>query len=143
MRRRPSASGGVPKGARGGRPVDRRFHFRATELQPTVAHGGRGHILSRRVSSGRDGHAYDFVDFTVVPPRTSIGVHRHADDNEEMYVVLSGRARMTVDGASLDVVPGDVIVNRPGGRHGLRNDGAVDVTLVVIQVPVGASSRSS
>ena len=142
MRRRSSASREVTKGS-GGRPVDRRFRFRATELQPTVAHGGRGHILSRRVSSGRDGHAYDFVDFTVVPPETSIGVHRHTGDNEEMYVVLSGRARMTLDGASFDVVPGDVIVNRPGGRHGLRNVGAVDVTLVVIQVPVGASSRSS
>ena len=45
---------------------------------------------------------------------------------------------MTVDDRSFGVGPGDVIVNRPGGTHGLVNDGAGPLRLVVVDVAVSA-----
>ncbi len=118
--------------------MDRTPHFRfeTQQFEPVVAHDGIGQILSRRVSTADDGRAYDFVDFTIVPPGASIGIHSHAEDNEELYVILSGRAEMTLDGQTLHVAAGDVVVNRAGGCHGLINTGALPVRMVVVQVPV-------
>jgi mannose-6-phosphate isomerase-like protein (cupin superfamily) len=47
---------------------------------------------------------------------------------------------MTVDGTPLVVRPGDVIVNRPGGTHGLRNTGVDPLRLVVVDVAVGGEA---
>jgi len=42
---------------------------------------------------------------------------------------------MHLDDRLFPVGPGDVIRNRPGGKHGLRNTGAEEIRLVVIQIP--------
>jgi mannose-6-phosphate isomerase-like protein (cupin superfamily) len=118
-----------------------RFRFDSQRLEPTVAHDGVGRIRFRRASTRDDGRAYDFLDFTVVPPGVSIGLHTHGLDNEEIYVVLAGRAEMTLDDATFEVTAGDVVVNRPGGTHGLRNDGPEDVRLVVLQLPASSWVR--
>ncbi|KMO43567.1 hypothetical protein VQ03_07715 [Methylobacterium tarhaniae] len=97
-------------------------------------------ILTSRVV-GATG-SVNFIDLTVVPSGSDIGVHTHADDNEEIYVVVSGTATMMVDGRRIAVSAGDVVVNRPGGTHGLWNTGAEELRLVVIEVPVGARGRA-
>lgn len=100
----------------------------------TGDHGGNGTILAHRAYRREDARApIAFVDLVVLPPHTSIGTHRHADD-EETYVVLSGRGRMTLDGAEFPVRAGDVIPNRPYGEHGLANDSDEDLTLLVFEV---------
>ncbi|UHC17606.1 cupin domain-containing protein [Methylobacterium currus] len=104
------------------------------------AHGGKNSILTCR-AVGATG-SVNFIDLTVVPSGGDIGVHTHADDNEEIYVVVSGTATMLVDGRRIAVTAGDVIVNRPGGTHGLWNTGAEEVRLVVVEVPLGASGRA-
>ncbi|MFI9826516.1 cupin domain-containing protein [Streptomyces sp. NPDC051913] len=104
----------------------------------TGDHGGLGTILAHRAyrAEGARGPVA-FVDLVVLPPHTSIGLHRHADD-EETYVILSGRGRMTLDGEEFDVREGDVIPNRAHGEHGLANDSDGELRLLVFEVgPLG------
>jgi mannose-6-phosphate isomerase-like protein (cupin superfamily) len=111
------------------------FSFDRCDFQRVVAHGGTGLIETERVLRGPTATACDFVDLTVVPPGSDIGVHTHGAHDEEFYVIISGTGEMHLDGRTFRVGPGDVIRNRPGGTHGLRNIGEHDVRIVVIQVP--------
>ncbi len=115
------------------------FLFENMRFNTVVAHGGSSPILTRRVLEARMGTAVNFIDFAVVPVGGDIGIHTHSDDNEEVYIIVSGKGEMVLDGRKLTVGPGHVVVNRPGGSHGLKNTGSTDLRLVVIEVPVSAS----
>ncbi|MFJ7151558.1 cupin domain-containing protein [Streptomyces sp. NPDC100445] len=96
-------------------------------------HGGLGTILAHRLFARRPGGpGADFIDLAVLPPGTSIGRHRHGDDRET-YVVLEGGGLMHRDGEEFRVGPGDVVVNDPHGEHGLLNDGARELRLLVFE----------
>jgi len=108
-------------------------------LAPLVAHDGIGEILARRVRDGCAPSAINFIDLVVVPAGRSIGLHRHAASDEEIYVIIAGSGCMTVDGDTVRVGAGDVIANPGGGTHGLVNDGAEALRLVVIDVAVAGA----
>ena len=106
------------------------------ELEPRMqanCHRGEGTI--------RITHIFDkfstkmkFFHYTVLPPGTSIGLHKHKDD-EEFYVVLKGQGEMEVDGVKQDVTAGSVIMNNPFGTHGLKNTSDTeDLELLVFEV---------
>ncbi len=116
----------------------RNFAFETIAFNRVIAHGGSQPILTRRVLEAKMGTAVNFIDFTIVPAGSDIGVHTH-DDNEEMYIIISGEGEMEVYGQRRPVGPGHVIANRPGGSHGLRNTGETDIYMVVIEVPVSPS----
>ena len=86
-----------------------------------------------RFASRSLGSLFDHVDYVVVPPGADIGFHVHGTDEEEAYVVMEGSGKMDLDGTMVRVEKGDVIVNPPGGGHGLVNDSSMAMTLVVIQ----------
>jgi mannose-6-phosphate isomerase-like protein (cupin superfamily) len=114
-----------------------RSHFRYTEIEyeSVIAHQGSAPILFRRLTDRSLGSMVNFIDASIVPVNSEIGIHTHEPDNEEIYVVLAGRGLMHVDGRDFEVSAGDVIVNRPGGTHGLRNIGEDALRLIVIEVP--------
>ena len=75
-----------------------------------------------------------FLHYTVLPPGTSIGSHKHGDD-EEFYIVLEGSGEMELDGTKHPVRTGDVILNKPFGTHGLRNTSLTnELRLLVFEV---------
>jgi mannose-6-phosphate isomerase-like protein (cupin superfamily) len=111
-----------------------RFTFAGTSFESVTAHGGSRPILTRRVFHGRDASHCRFVDLSIVPGGADIGLHTHQLDNHELYVIVAGRGRMHLDGEEFDVGPGDVVMNRPGGTHGLRNTSETELRLVVIEV---------
>ncbi|NYI04209.1 cupin domain-containing protein [Allostreptomyces psammosilenae] len=111
--------------------------YRDLLLPKTHDHGGRGTLHAHRAyrrPAGAPGTEMAFVDLAVLPPGSSIGVHRHGDD-EETYLVLRGSGLMHLDGEEFRVRAGDVVVNRPYGVHGLVNDSASDdLHLLVLDV---------
>ncbi|MFC1693334.1 cupin domain-containing protein [Candidatus Latescibacterota bacterium] len=100
------------------------------------AHEGKGPIYD---TFGRIGPNYFTTNFgayyLVLPPGTSIGYHRH-ETKEELYFVVSGRARGTVDDVTLDLKPGDCTVVNIDGKHGIYNNGTEDLGLIVTQLLV-------
>jgi mannose-6-phosphate isomerase-like protein (cupin superfamily) len=112
---------------------ERHYRFDRSDFQRVHAHGGEREISFARVLERVRG-PLRFIDLSVLAPGSDIGVHTHSDDNEELYVIVAGRGRMSLDGEQFDVQPGDVVLNRPGGSHALRNTGAEELRIVVIEV---------
>jgi mannose-6-phosphate isomerase-like protein (cupin superfamily) len=120
-----------------------RFSFDSVSFERVRAHGGREPILFCRAREGTATTAFNFVDLTIVPPGADIGRHTHGMDNEETYIVVSGQARMEVDGELIVVGPGDVIVNPPGGTHALFNPGPEALRLVVVELKTTHPARAA
>jgi mannose-6-phosphate isomerase-like protein (cupin superfamily) len=116
----------------------RHFSFGDASLLDEVAHEGVGRVRTARVLTASDGSNYRFVDLTEIPPGNSVGIHRHDHGDEEVYVIISGHGRMRVENDEVDVEPGDVIVNPPGGTHGLANTGSEPLRMVVLDVETRA-----
>ncbi|MFP6729632.1 MAG: cupin domain-containing protein [Alphaproteobacteria bacterium] len=112
-------------------------NFLTTPLEPRVGiHDGEGSVGLAEIWSRDDFRGnWDFVDRLLLPPGSTVGTHRHGD-NEELYIVLKGRGVMTMNGESFSVAEGDMMLNPPGGEHGLVNDSGEDIDLLIIQVRV-------
>lgn len=80
-----------------------------------------------------------------LPPGGSEGMHSHPADDplEELYLVVEGRADMTVDGGTHELGPGDAVLAPAGAEHDLRNTGTTPLKVVVVwgrpSEPVDAS----
>jgi uncharacterized cupin superfamily protein len=96
-------------------------------------HGGAGAIDWVGVLGGDDlrGRRLRFFHDDVLPPGSSIGVHRH-DEGEEYYYVIEGRGTMTLDGERIEIGPGDITAVFAGGEHGLENDSDADLRIIVV-----------
>ncbi len=116
------------------------YTFINTELQRKSAHDGLGHVNAATVRERIANSQINFLDIVVLPQGNSIGLHRHAANDEEIYVIVSGTGLMNIDGSEVRVAEGDVIVNLPGGIHGLIADGNTDIRMVVIDVSTDGSS---
>jgi mannose-6-phosphate isomerase-like protein (cupin superfamily) len=112
-----------------------------TDLQKIVAHNGKNEISFARIFDNQDFQTNcHFVDYAVVPPGASIGLHRHKR-SEEIYILIAGSALMTLNGVSTEVHRGDIIVNPVSGSHSLVNIGEVDVNIVVVEIGVSKLSE--
>lgn len=104
-------------------------------LAKVRAHGGEGEIgFARIAEAAAFAGGCNFIDYAELPPGVSIGRHRHNDDEEELYLVLEGSGVLWRDGEELAVRGGDLIRNRPGGAHGLRNTGEGVLRLFVVEL---------
>lgn len=100
------------------------------------SHGGSGPVDLQEIWSRADFTSnVDFLDRVVIPPNSTIGLHKHGN-NEEMYIVLDGQATMTIDGKPMPVGKGDMILNPAFGEHGLVNDSDANVDLLVLQIGI-------
>jgi mannose-6-phosphate isomerase-like protein (cupin superfamily) len=108
----------------------------------TGEHGGTGEIHFRRVWTAEDFDSpIDFVDFTVVPPQSTIGWHSH-QGNEEAYFIAAGTPLVRVEGDQRRLSKGDVAVVRSGQSHELINDTTENVEILVFQVRLAAEGVS-
>ena len=126
-----------PRDAAGGTGKFSRCNIFTRQSAREQAHGGEGLVRFARLLTGADVDApCNFIDFTILPSGTSIGLHSHGDSEEEYYLILAGEGEMTAGGEQFSVGPGDLIRNPPGGRHGLRNAGPSDLHLFVFELAV-------
>src|SRR3989440_6892256 len=96
--------------------VERQYRFEGCTFERVRAHGGAREISFARVLARNRG-SIRFIDLSVLGPGADIGRHTHGLDNEELYVIVSGRGLMVLDGEEFEVGPGDRILDRPGGTH--------------------------
>ena len=97
------------------------------------SHDGLGTIEVQKMFRREDFKgAWDFALRVNMPPGTSMGLHKHGED-EEMYIILSGEVLMTIEGEEQRVGKGDMILNKPHGTHGLLNDSEQVLELLIIQ----------
>ncbi len=60
---------------------------------------------------------------------SSIGYH--LQETDEVYYMLSGSGKMTINGKEFAVKSGDAILTRSGSSHGLVQTGAGDLSIII------------
>jgi mannose-6-phosphate isomerase-like protein (cupin superfamily) len=112
-------------------------------ISRTNEHGGEGAIEFRRLLCAPDfSTPIDFVDFTIIPPGSTIGRHYH-HGNEEIYFVVAGSPLICVDGEERRAGRGTAAVVRTGQWHQLINDTPHDVEILVVQVRQAVSAKGA
>lgn len=76
-----------------------------------------------------------FINYTILPPKTTFGMHEHKNDNE-FYVVLSGSGIYEQGDEKIQVKKGDIMMNAPFTAHGIINTGDEDLALLVFEVEI-------
>lgn len=74
------------------------------------------------------------VNVVQVPPGGVIGLHRHPEQVETIYV-LAGKSTFTVGGVDVSFQAGQIVAVPIGMEHGLRNEGPELVELLTFFTP--------
>lgn len=105
------------------------------------AHKGKGAILYRRIwdiESEQSG--WKRISHAVLPPGTSIGYHQHNSD-EEIYYIMDGAGRITVNEVTWNVRKGDAVPCRLGESHGLYNNSDDILEIFICRVVADPDGR--
>jgi mannose-6-phosphate isomerase-like protein (cupin superfamily) len=106
------------------------------------AEGGASVPFARIFGKESFDSGFRWLDYCIVKPGAEIGVHAHHVD-DEVYAIVQGNATMVVNDQESSVRPGDVILLRCGGTHGLRNDSQDEVHVLVIDLLAPPKSNQS
>ncbi len=74
------------------------------------------------------------LDLYCLAPGQAQKPHAHADQ-DKIYVVLEGRARVFLDGREEILDPGEAVVAPAGKPHGIANPGPAPLLALVIVTP--------
>ena len=74
------------------------------------------------------------LDLYCVAPGQAQKPHRH-DDQDKIYYVIEGEGRFTLGGQEERLVPGEALVAPSGVDHGLLNDSAMPLLVLVVVTP--------
>ena len=106
------------------------------DLKDEIVHEGKGVCKHATVFEEDEMEApVRFINYTVIPPSASFGLHEHENDNE-FYVVLEGEGEYQQGDEKIRVKKGDIMMNAPFARHGLHNTGETDMRLLVFEVGI-------
>jgi mannose-6-phosphate isomerase-like protein (cupin superfamily) len=81
------------------------------------------------------------ISFNMAPPRAGIPFYHKHHSNEELYLFLSGRGEMQVDGETIAVSEGSAVRVSPNGKRAWRNTGEGPMAFVVIQARAGTLAQ--
>ncbi len=121
----------------------------ANGVEPVAAGPANGYVIQRDKDVVKDepgphnggGPSTGYIFFEKVPdlkfsfrkrvlhPGAAIGFHLQATD--EVYYIIGGSGKMTINGDVFAVKPGDAVLTRGGSSHGLVQTGAGDLTIVI------------
>ncbi len=108
-------------------------NYLSAPQESSVIHGGEGVCLHCAVFREADFETpVRFINYTVIPPQGSFGLHPHGEDNE-LYIILEGVGEYTENGRTASVKPGDIIVNARFATHGLVCTGSAPLRVLVIE----------
>lgn len=107
------------------RPDENGTYELTTILGDEPAQPGRG--------DPNDSRNFHYVHITYLPEDAAVGEHYHRD-NEQFYLVIDGKAEITLCGEKFQVEPYTIAVIRPGGSHGIRNIGKGVLTYICCEI---------
>ncbi len=99
-----------------------------------VLEGGPGELIRELAGLARTNAQLLSLAEVTITPNGGASEHYHRQ-MEEVYYLLHGQARLTVNDETRIVGPGDTIVIPPGARHKIVNVGATDVVMIVACAP--------
>jgi mannose-6-phosphate isomerase-like protein (cupin superfamily) len=73
------------------------------------------------------------INWALLPQGRSFARHYH-EDMEEVFVIIHGNARITVDAQEAFLGPGDTVVIPAGSVHRMENTGRDDVEYIVVGI---------
>lgn len=97
---------------------------------------GRG-TTTDLVNAGIGAHAVD-VHVNRLRPGALPGPYHLHTSSENVYVLLSGRLVLRLDGIDVELGPGDAAFIPPGVPHSATNAGEEEAVLIEIYAPGGA-----
>ncbi len=104
-------------------------------------HGGTGDIDVQRYFERQLPWPIE-VEMWVIPVGASEGAHVHDEhdpdgyaDAREVYLVVEGQGRVTLDGAEYDFGPGDAFAAGSRVRRGIANVGPSPLRIVIVNDP--------
>ena len=80
------------------------------------------------------------VTWLEVPEGIDQELHSH-EEAEQVYIVVSGRGKMTVAGDTQEIAEGDLVLIPPATDHSIANGNATDLCCVSVQSPPVTSSE--
>jgi len=97
-------------------------------------HGAAGLTWWKCLAGARDLTAEcEAVEWASIPPGGVSGEHRHTR-TEESYFIIRGEGRMVLDGRSVPVSAGSLVLTGLDTVHGLVNTGPTNLDWLVIEV---------
>jgi quercetin dioxygenase-like cupin family protein len=103
------------------------------EFEEMEGSGGATWRLARK-SLGAESFGFNVVD---IEPGGQIPEHDHSgDDQEEVFIILDGQAKIVADGEQLDAPAGTYCRYAPEVKRTIRNDSDAKVRALLIGVPV-------
>jgi mannose-6-phosphate isomerase-like protein (cupin superfamily) len=109
------------------------FVINEQEAPTRVLRGERA--LSQRLINPSTGSQHVDVQVNILRAGSGPGPYHHHSNAENIYYVLSGTARVTVDGVPHTAGPGVAVFIPPGERHDVENIGTDDLRVIEIKVP--------
>lgn len=94
--------------------------------------GGKGsvtleHFMDLQMANG----AGRLFAQTIIPPGSSVGLHKHEGDSE-VYYILEGKALVNDNGTETELGAGDINFCPDGGSHAIENIGDTDLRYIAI-----------
>lgn len=81
------------------------------------------------------------VNWARLPGGSSFRRHYH-EDMQEVFVLITGNVRMTVDGTDVDLGPGDTVIVDPREIHEMLNLADSDAEYLVFGVSTGSGGQT-
>ncbi len=81
------------------------------------------------------------INWAKVPVKRAFVPHYH-EDMEEVFIIIKGRGKMTVDNQMVDLVKGDAVLVPVGAVHSLANLGKSDLEYLAIGVSLQKGGRT-
>lgn len=81
------------------------------------------------------------LNWARLPSRSSFRLHYH-EDMQEVFVLLTGKVRMDVDGHTFVMRPGDTVIVAPREMHQMSNETDQDAQYIVFGIASGENGRT-
>jgi mannose-6-phosphate isomerase-like protein (cupin superfamily) len=99
----------------------------------TALHGGRG--VSLRLINETTGSQHVDFHVNILKAQSGPGPYHYHSNAENIYYVIEGRAKVTIEGKATLAGPGEAVFIPAGERHDVENVGEGDLKVIEVKAP--------